>query len=74
MKLLSLTGLVLLTACSTVQPPRLSIPHELLEDCRVGSELKVGTNGELSESLMKLANTLKLCNIDKQKLREWAKE
>ena len=60
----------LLAGCTTVsQKP---IPHELLEDCLVGSKLGLATNQELSDTVAKLAHTLKLCNIDKRKLREWA--
>lgn len=72
--ILILAFVVLSSACGTVAPVTRSIPHELLQDCVVGSELRVGTNAELSTTVLKLAHTLKLCNIDKQKLREWASD
>lgn len=63
---------VLLAGCAAA--PRGPVPHELLEDCRVGSKLGLATNAELSDTAAKLAHALKLCNIDKKKLREWAAE
>lgn len=48
-------------------------PSALLEDCTVGA-LTFSTNKDVAESVAKLADTLKLCNIDKASLRKWAKE
>lgn len=58
-----------LAGCVTMRGP---IPTELLQDCLVGSELKVATNAELSDTAAKLAATLRQCNLDKKGLREWA--
>lgn len=47
------------------------VPSELLEDCLPTATLRTETNADLSNSVAELAKTLKLCNIDKRKLREW---
>jgi len=72
MRYLVLALAALLAGCVT--PPRGPAPSELLQDCLVGSKLGLATNAELSDSVAKLAHTLKLCNIDKRKLREWNEE
>ena len=68
--------LLLLVCCAmagcTALPVKLTPPSELLEDCRAGS-LSFKTNEEVSLSAAKLAAALKLCNLDKKALREWAK-
>jgi hypothetical protein len=66
-------ALALLAGCQTL-PQRGPVPTELLQDCLVGSRLGVATNAELSDSVLKLSSALRLCNIDKRKLREWADE
>lgn len=71
MRALALLIPVLLAGCVTA-PVKLTPPSELLEDCRAGS-LSFKTNEEVSLSAAKLAAALKLCNLDKKALREWAK-
>lgn len=69
MRSIILASAVLASGCAV--PMRGPAPSELLQDCLVGSKLGLSTNAELSDSVAKLAHTLKLCNIDKRKLREW---
>lgn len=61
-----------LSGCAAAPPAAPAYPPELMQDCLVGSKLGLSTNAELSDTVAKLAHTLKLCNIDKRKLREWA--
>lgn len=61
-----------MAGCTTI--PRGPVPTELLQDCLVGSKLGVATNAELSDSVLKLAATLRQCNLDKKGLRQWATE
>jgi hypothetical protein len=65
--------LLLLPACGTVKYVKEAPPHELLLDCPTVIE-KIKTNGELAETILAYRNALKACNIDKESLREWAKE
>jgi hypothetical protein len=46
---------------------------ELLADCPYVAE-KIKTNGELAWTILEYRKALELCNLDKQSLREWAKE
>lgn len=70
--LAGLLGLFL-TACSTTKYVRELPPVDLLADCPEPT-LSVRTNGQLALSILALKDTLAKCNIDKESLREWAKE
>lgn len=72
--LMALVGL--LTACKTApevryvrEPP----PVELLSDCPEVIE-QIKTNGQLALTILAYRDSVAKCNIDKQSLREWAKE
>ena len=72
--LTSLCLMASLTGCAsatklTVLPP----PLALLQDCPHPNTLVV-TNGDLLRLLRAYEAALDACNIDKQALREWAKE
>lgn len=60
-----------LTACSTTQIVREKPPAELLVDCNTVVE-DVRTNGALTKTIIAYRSALRLCNIDKRSLREWA--
>lgn len=69
-----LAGLLLaLTGCSTTQIVRELPPVELLADCPYVVEA-YQTNGQLAQTILAYRDSLVKCNIDKQALREWAKE
>lgn len=69
-----LVALILaLPACSTVQLVRETPSPELLRDCPEPI-VNIRTNGELAESHLAYQNALRLCNVDKAALREWAKD
>lgn len=71
---LAAAGLILLlTGCSTVQIVRELPPVELLADCPYVVEA-YQTNGQLAQTILAYRDSLVKCNIDKQALREWAKE
>lgn len=57
--------------CAT---PKGAVPTELMEDCLPTRVLRTETNADLSDSIAELAKTLKLCNLDKKALRQWAIE
>jgi len=61
-----------LIGCATVAPQIIKQlpPAELLQDCPDVS-VKPKTNGELAKQRDGLKASLKACNIDKQRLREW---
>lgn len=67
-----LAGL-LLAGCAS-GPQVIAFPHELSEDCKVSKPLRYSTNEELTETSAELAKTLKLCNLDKKGIRQWATE
>lgn len=71
MRFLILAGALLLAGCAG---PRGVVPLELMDDCLPSKVLRPETNADLSDTVAELASTLKLCNIDKRKLREWATE
>ena len=62
-----------LPGCSTVQLVRELPPVELLRDCPAVVE-KFKTNGDLATTILDYRDALATCNIDKQALREWAKD
>lgn len=64
---------LLLTACSTVKYVRELPPAELLQDCPVVAE-QIKTNGQLALTILEYRKALDQCNLDKESLREWAKE
>lgn len=69
-----LAALLALAGCA--QPPvyiRELPPGVLLEDCEEPA-LDVSTNAELAQYALRLRTALRVCNNDKQALREWAKE
>ena len=73
--LTSLFLLASLTGCATATPQliRSLPPQALLQDCP-HPELDIQTNGDLLRGLRAYEQALSLCNIDKQALREWAKD
>lgn len=72
--LLLLALLLLLPGCATqVTYLRELPPVELMANCpEVVEQYK--TNGELANTVLAYRKALELCNLDKQSLREWAKE
>ena len=69
-----LVGLILtLPACSTVKVQREVPSPELLRDCHM-PVVSVRTNGQLAQAYQLTKDALVKCNIDKESLREWAKE
>ena len=68
-----------LTACSTVKevqvpyPVREKPPTDLLATCPV-PEVIAKKNGDLVNAIVALRDALAKCNIDKESLREWAKD
>lgn len=70
-----LVGLILgLPACHTLQTQGKALPPvEWLADCPLVLE-HYRTNGELAETVVAYRKALALCNLDKESLREWAKE
>ena len=66
--------MALLAGCATrIEYVRELPPVDLLADCPEPT-LSVRTNGQLALSILALRATLAKCNIDKESLREWAKE
>jgi len=63
----------LLTACSTTKYVRELPPQELLAACPLVLE-ELTTNGGLARTILAYRASIGTCNIDKQSLREWAKE
>jgi hypothetical protein len=62
--------LLILGGCNTVtvrQPPA-----ALLADCPEPSAEDIITNRDLAEALLATRRALRLCNVDKAALREWA--
>lgn len=72
MRLLALAFALVLSGCATTVGKQYP-PSALLEDCRTGA-LTFTTDKDMAESVVALAAALKLCNIDKAALREWAKD
>ena len=70
MRCLALLFAVLLTGCAGTVVKQYP-PQELLADC-YAQGLKFETNEDVAISAVRLAGALKLCNIDKAKLREWS--
>ena len=69
-----LVSLILaLSGCSTAKLVRELPSPELLADCAYVSEA-YQTNGQLAQTLLAYRDSLAKCNIDKQTLREWAKD
>lgn len=63
-----------LSACQS--PPkyvRELPPVDLLAECVAPVE-QVKTNGQIAQTIVAYRKVLALCNIDKESLREWAKE
>lgn len=66
--------LILLPGCATrPEYVRELPPVELLRNCPA-PDVKVETNGELASTLRGYIDALAQCNIDKEALREWAKD
>jgi hypothetical protein len=63
----------LATGCSSVKYVRELPPVDLLRPCPAPTE-QFKTNGELVKTLLAYRKALGDCNIDKESLREWAKE
>ena len=72
MRALILAAVLVLSGC-TATTVKLYPPQELLADCTPGI-LAFDTNEDVAVSAVRLAGALKLCNIDKKALRDWAKE
>lgn len=62
-----------LTGCSTIKYVRELPPVELLADCPVVTE-RITTNGGLALTILDYRASVAQCNLDKESLREWAKE
>lgn len=72
MRLLALAFCAVLAGCATTTV-KMYPPQELIANCEV-APLQYSTNEDLAISVVRLAGAIKLCNIDKAKLREWAKD
>lgn len=70
MRCLALLFAVVLSGCTATVVKQYP-PSELLADC-YAQGLRFETNEDVAISTARLAAALKLCNIDKAKLREWA--
>ena len=62
-----------LTGCGGTLTVKVLPPIELLQDCPESS-IDVRTNGGLAAAVPILRHDLKVCNLDKKALREWAEE
>lgn len=69
----------LVTGCATNKTPvvyetiRETPPAHLLLECP-DPVVQYETNGDLAQAILAWADALRKCNIDKQALRDWAKE
>jgi hypothetical protein len=73
-KMLLAALLVALPGCSsTTKFIKVLPPQELLGDCPKVVEL-YKTNGDLVWTILEYRKALATCNIDKESLREWAKQ
>lgn len=71
-RLASVLAVIALSGCASapVVLPQARPPLSLLLDCEHPS-MRVGTNGELAETILAYKGALSKCNNDKASLREW---
>lgn len=72
--MLGLSGI--LAGCAgvpTTQVIKAVPPEYLLQDCEVPA-IRFNTNGDLVDAIVAFRGALRVCNNDKEALREWAKQ
>jgi hypothetical protein len=68
----ALFAILALSGCATVvSTPQQPVPEQFLTECRA-RERVIATNGDLALAVLDHKEALRLCNSDKQAIREWS--